>query len=130
MIVVDTTNQNRTIDLKDFFTINGLINTYGLSFEWKKDHGVINGKEDQINKINDIFNKSENLAFTNFKILRKWDYDYVKCKITPFQDPCPYYYTALSSLMIPTALALLSFFLMTCCSCCTCCCMQGMKSTL
>jgi hypothetical protein len=36
MIVVDTTNQNRTIDLKDFFTINGLINTYGLSFEWKK----------------------------------------------------------------------------------------------
>jgi hypothetical protein len=121
MIVVDTTNQNRTIDLKDFFTINGLINTYGLSFEWKKDHGVINGKEDQINKINDIFNKSENLAFTNFKILRKWDYDYVKCT-TPFQKPCPYYYTALASLMIPTALALLCFLIMTCCSCC----MKGM----
>ena len=95
MIVVNTTNQNRTVSLKDFYEIKGLTRSNVLSFEWKKDHGVINGKEYQIKIINDIFNKPENLAFANFKIMRKWDYDYVKCT-TPFQNPCPYYYTALS----------------------------------
>ena len=95
MIVVDTTNQNRPVGLIDFYEIKGLTRSNVLSFEWKKDHGVINGTEGQINRINDIFNKSENLAFANFKIMRKWDYDHDKCT-TKFQNPCPYYYTALS----------------------------------
>ena len=126
MIVVDTTNQNRTVGLIDFFEIKGLTKVNGLVFEWKKDHGVIkNGTEGQIYRINQIFNEPENLAFAKFKVMRKKDYDYVKCT-TQFQNPCPYYYTAFSSLMIPTALALLSFLVMTCCSCCTCCCVQGM----
>ena len=126
MIVVDTTNQNRPVGLKDFYEIKGLTKSNGLVFEWKKDHGVIkNGTEGQIVRINKIFNEPENLDFANFKIMRKWDYDHERCT-TRFQDPCPYYLTALSSLMIPTTLALLSFFVMTCCSCCTCCCMQGM----
>ena len=125
MIVVDTTNQNRPVGLKDFYEIKGLLRSKSnsMSYEWKKDHGVINGKENQIWKINDLFNKTEN--FNNFTIKRKWDYDHEKCT-TLFQDPCPYYFTAFSSLMIPTTLALLSFLVMTCCSCCTCCCMQGM----
>ena len=123
MIVVNKKNQNRTTDLKDFFKINGLINKYGLVFDWRKDHGIMIGPEEYIKGINDIFNKTEN--FANFTILRKSKYDHEKCT-TPFENPCPYYHTALTSMMIPTALALLSFLVMTCCSCCTCCCMQGM----
>ena len=130
MIVVDTTNQNRPVGLKDFYEIKGLLRSNkgltGLVFGWKKDHGVINnGTEGQINKINDIFDKPENLAFANFKIMKKRDYDHDKCT-TDFQNPCPYFHTAWSSLMTPTALALLSFLVMICCSCCTCCCIQGM----
>ena len=125
MIVVDTRNQNRTVSLKDFYEIKGLTKSNGLSFEWKKDHGVLNGIESQIPRINYIFNKTENLAFANFKIMKKRDYDHDKCT-TDFQNPCPYFHTAWSSLMTPTALALLSFLVMTCCSCCTCCCVQGM----
>ena len=131
MIVVDTTNQNRPVGLKDFYEIKGLLRSEcgqirksdrksnSMSYEWKKDHGVINGKEYQIRKINDLFNKTEN--FNNFTIKRKWDYDHEKCT-TLFQDPCPYCYTALSSLMIPTALALICFIIMTCYTCC----MKGM----
>ena len=137
MIVVNKKNQNRTIDLQDFYEVKGLLRStnyprfgqeavgIGAIFEWKKDHGVINGTDYQMNRINEIFNEPENLAFANFKIMKKLDYDHDKCT-TPFQNPCPYYHTAFSSLMIPTALALLSFLVMTCCSCCTCCCMQGM----
>ena len=123
MIVVDTTNQNRTVSLLDFYEIKGLTRSNLLSFEWKKDHGVINGSRGQIWRINYLFNQTEN--FANFTILRKWDYDLEKCT-TKYLNPCPYYYGALSSLLIPTALAIISFFVMTCCNCCTCCCMKGM----
>ena len=126
MIIVDRTKQNRTVTLKDFYETKGLINTKSsvLSFDWKNGHGIVNGYCGscvyQITKINDIFNKTEN--FGNFTILRKWDIDYEKCN-TLFVNPCPYYRAALSSLMMPTALALISFLVMTCCTCCS---MQGM----
>ena len=131
MIVVDKTNQNRTVDLKDFYEIKGLINqkSNSLIFDWRKDHGIIHGTVDHIKGINEIFNKSQ--AFVNYTILRKWNYDYDKCT-TPFEKPCPYYQAALTSLMMPTTLALLTLFCISCCafcscySCCSCCLIQGM----
>ena len=136
MIVVDKTNQNRTVNLKDFYEIKGLTRSNFLFFDWKKDHGIINGTKDQVKRINDIFNKTENFAFANFTILRKWDYDFEKCT-TPFEKPCPYYQAALTSLMMPTSLALLTFFFISCCacccsylSCCSCCLIKGMYTGL
>ena len=125
MIVVDTTNQNRPVGLKDFYEIKGLINTLdlGLVFDWRKDQGIIKGPEEYIMNINGNFNQTKN--FENFTILRKWDYDLEECN-TKYLNPCPYFYGAFSSLLIPTALALISFLVMTCCTCCTCCCMKGM----
>ena len=124
MIVVNKKNQTRTIDLIDFYEIKGLINTLGLglAFDWRKDHGVIIGLDYTKTINDDLFNQTQN--FENLTILRKWDYDLEKCT-TKYLNPCPYYYGALSSLLIPTALAIISFFVMTCCNCCTCCCMKG-----
>ena len=139
MIVVNKKNQNRTINLKDFYEVKGLLSStnypkfstcngqeaigIGALFEWKKDRGVITGPKNktfQIKNINKIFEKNKD--FTNFTILRKWDYDYKKCS-TKFENPCPYYHAAFASLMMPTALALISFLIMTSCTCCS---MQGM----
>ena len=91
MIVVNKKNQNRTINLQDFYEVKGLLRStnyprfgqeavgIGAIFEWKKDHGVITGPKNktfQIKNINKIFEKNKD--FTNFTILRKWDYDYKK----------------------------------------------------
>ena len=134
MIVVNNTNQNRTINLKDFYEVKGLLRSksgclrsksigVGALFDWKKDHGIITGpkdKIDQIKNINKIF--KENKDFTNFTILTKWDYDYKKCT-TKFENPCPYYHAALSSLIMPTTLALICFLIMISCTKCS---IQGM----
>ena len=126
MIVVNKKNQNRTINLKDFYEVKGLLRSksrfgpepvgVGALFDWKKDHGIITGakdKIDQIKNINKIF--KENKDFTNFTILTKWDYDYKKCT-TKFVNPCPYYHAALSSLIMPTTLALICFLIMISCT--------------
>ena len=127
MIIVDKTNQNRTVNLKDFYDVKGMLGSrfakVGFLFDWKKDHGVITGPKNktyQIKYINKIL--EENKDLTNFTILTKWDYDFKKCT-TKFQDPCPYFHAALSSLVMPTALAVISFLVMTSCTCCS---MQGM----
>ena len=126
MIVVNKTNQNRTINLKDFYEVKGLLRSYsklrsytvgaGVLFDWKEDHGIITGAKNktfQIKNINRIF--ETNKEFTNFKILTKWDYDYKKCT-TKFVNPCPYYNGAFASLMMPTALAVICFLIMTYCT--------------
>ena len=126
MIVVNTTNQNRTVNLKDFYEIKGLISqkclinqkSNSFIFDWRKDHGIINGNVNQIKEINEIFNKNQ--AFNDYSILLKRIYDYEKCT-TPFENPCPYYQAALTSLMMPSLLALLTFFCISCCACCSCC---------
>ena len=131
MIVVNIANQKRTVNLKDFYEIKGLLNqkSNSLIFDWRKDHGIINGNVDQIKEINEIFN--ENQAFVDYSILLKRNYDYEKCT-KPFENPCPYYQAALTSLMMPSLLALLTFFCISCCaycsccSCCSCCLIQGM----
>ena len=123
MIVVNKKNQNRTINLKDFYEVKGLLGSksvelgVALLFDWKKDHGIIIGPKNDltypIKNINDIFKKNKD--FTNFTILTKGDYDYKKCT-TKFEDPCPYYHAALSSLMLPTSLALICFLIMISCT--------------
>ena len=129
MIVVNKTDQNRTINLKDFYEVKGLLRSSysvgvgGMLFDWKKDHGIIKGRKNksyQIENINKIF--KENKDFNTFTVLTKWDYDYKKCT-TRFEDPCPYYHAACASLMMPSALAIICFLIMTCCTCCS---MQGM----
>ena len=83
MIVVNKKNQDRTIDLIDFYEIKGLINTYGLVFDWRKDHGIIIGP-DYTKIINSKFNQTKN--FENFTILRKWSYDHEECT-TKYLNP-------------------------------------------
>ena len=95
MIVVNKTNQNRTIKLQDFYEVKGLLRSFpvgvGALFDWKKDHGIITGAKNQIHQIRQINNIFKyNKDFTNFTILTKWDYDYKKCT-TKFENPCPYY---------------------------------------
>ena len=120
MIVVNKTNQNRTINLRDFYEVKGLLGSksvgVGALFDWKKDHGIITGAKDkihQIQSINDLFKEKKH--FANLTILTKWDYDYKKCT-TKFQSPCPYCQAALASLMMPTSLALICFLIMTSCT--------------
>ena len=120
MIVVNKTNQNRTINLKDFYEVKGLLGSHsvgvGALFDWKSDHGIITGAKNQIyqiQKINALFKEKKH--FANFTILTKWDYDYKKCT-TKFVNPCPYYRGALASLMMPSALAVICFLIMTYCT--------------
>ena len=120
MIVVNKTNQNRTIKLQDFYEVKGLLRSYsvgvGALFDWKKDHGIITGSKDQIHQIqtiNGLFKEKKH--FANLTILTKWDYDHKKCT-TKFQNPCPYFHAALSSLVMPTALSLICFLIMTSCT--------------
>ena len=65
MIVVNKTDQNRTINLKDFYEVKGLLGSksvelgVALLFDWKKDHRIIIGPKNDltypIKNINDIF---------------------------------------------------------------------------
>ena len=120
MIVVNKANRNRTINLKDFYEVKGLLRSksfgVGALFDWKKDHGIITGPKDhidQIQMINGLFKEQKH--FANLTILTKWDYDHKKCT-TKFQSPCPYFHAARSSLVMPTALALICFLIMTSCT--------------
>ena len=128
LIVVDKEGR-KPINLKSFYKVEGLV-AWKLgncsSFEWRKDHGIITGNLAQLLKIFQNYTH-----FKNWKIVPKVRYDYDTCK-KEFEDPCPYYHGALSSLIMPTSLALLTFLFIsccsscTCCSCCSCCLIQGM----
>ena len=126
LIVVYNEGRNKPIELKIFYKVQGLIRwkSNSSSFAWRKDHGIITGNLAQ------LLNIFKNKHFKNFKMIPKVLYDYETCT-TEFEKPCPYYHGALSSLIMPTSLALLTFLFLsccsscTCCSCCSCCLIQG-----
>ena len=56
-------------------------------------------------ELKSIFDTIE--LFNDFEIMPKVLYDYERCN-TKFKKPCPYYYGALSSLMLPILLAIIT----------------------
>ena len=112
-ILLKQKGNQRPVNLKTFYKVEGLI-TWKLgnssSFEWRKDHGIIIGNLAQLLSIFENYTH-----FKNWKIVPKVRYDYDTCK-KEFEDPCPYYRGALSSLIMPTSLALLTFLFLSCCT--------------
>ena len=130
MIVLKQKGNQRPINLKTFYKVEGLI-TWKLgnsaSFEWRKDHGIITGN---VVELQSFF--KNHTHFKDFKIIPKVQYDYDNCR-AKFKTPCPYYIAALTSIIMPSSLALLTFLYIfpcscscsTCHSCCSCCLIQG-----
>ena len=109
LIVVCKEGQ-KPIQLKTFYEVKGLISwkSNSSSFFWRKDHGIIIGNVAQLQSMFDQYE-----IFNDFKIIINDYHDYKKCT-TNFEDPCPYYHGALSSLIMPTSLALLTFLFISC----------------
>ena len=81
-------------------------------FEWNdKDQGTINGN---IVELKEILDKS---PFKNFRIETEINYKWRSCN-QAFQEPCPYYVTALVSMVAPIGLALATFLIIVCWSKC------------
>ena len=72
------------------------------TFSWTGDQGIVEGN---IIKLRAILEKSE---FKSFRITTKSLYDWRRCNAR-FQQPCPYFYTAVASLVAPSILALFTF---------------------
>ena len=81
------------------------------TFSWAGDQGIVEGN---IIKLRTILEKSE---FKSFRIKTKSYYDWKRCNAR-FQQPCPYFYTAVASLVAPSILALFTFAIITCISKC------------
>ena len=81
------------------------------TFSWTGDQGIVEGN---IIKLRAILEKSE---FKSFRIQTKSLYDWRRCNAR-FQQPCPYFYTAVASLVAPSILALFTFAIIACISKC------------
>ena len=87
-------------------------------FEWNKDdHGTIQGN---IIELREILNDSGS-TFEDFRIETEKNYKWRNCN-QKMTRPCPYYYTAIASLIAPIVLALATFSIIICLSKC---CKQG-----
>jgi len=88
LIVLNREGNKRTISLKTFFKVEGLITcqTKSASFKWKKDHGTITGN---VAELLSIFHGSDN--FKDYRLMTKRLYDYKKCN-AELEKPCPYFY--------------------------------------
>ena len=62
-------------------------------------------------ELKSIFDTIE--LFNDFEIMPKVLYDYERCN-TKFKKPCPYYYGALSSLMLPILFAVITVLITAC----------------
>ena len=83
-------------------------------FEWNDDdQGTIQGN---IIELREILNNAGS-TFENFRIETERNYKWRNCN-QAFQEPCPYYITALVSLVAPIGLALATFLIIACCSKC------------
>ena len=81
-------------------------------FDWNdKDQGTIKGN---IIELKECLDKS---PFKNFKIETEVNYKWRSCN-QAFQEPCPYYITALVSMVAPIGLALATFLIIVCWSKC------------
>ena len=88
-------------------------------FEWNDDdQGTIRGN---IIKLRKLLNDSEELQFRNLRMETELNYKWRNCN-QKMTRPCPYYYTAIASLVAPIVLALATISIIICLSKC---CKQG-----
>ena len=106
------------VNLTDFHTVVGwLANSQyeandKIDFNWNdEDLGIINGN---IIKLRDILFKSK---FKDIRIETKKNYEWRNCN-EEFQAPCPYFYTAIASLVAPIFLSVFTLLTIGCCSKC------------
>ena len=107
------------VNLTDFFTVSGWLGNEQykesgkLAFYWDDDEdlGIIKGN---------IIKLSNSLYASKFKHVRietKRNYQWRNCN-EDFQRPCPYFYTAIASLVAPIFLAVFTLLTVGCCSKC------------
>ena len=115
------------VSLRDFYLVSGWLRSSlqniqldTSKFKWddNDDQGTIQGNIIQLRDILKEFNKKE---FTDFRIETELNYEWKICSKT-MTRPCPYYYTAIASLVAPIVLALATFSIIICLSKC---CRQG-----
>ena len=106
------------LNLKDFYMVSGWLASVQYKesdksdFNWDDgDLGIIKGN---IIKLSDILSESK---FKNFRIETKINYQWRNC-IKDFQAPCPYFYTAIASLVLPIFLSLFTLLTIFCWSKC------------
>ena len=110
--------KSKLASLKDFYMVAGWFaksqynKSDGSNFEWdEEDQGIIKGN---IIKLREILSESR---FKKFRIEAKRNYEWRNC-IQDFQAPCPYFYTALASLVAPSFLAFFTLLIIVCWSKC------------
>ena len=115
------------VSLRDFYLVSGWLRSSlqnekldTSKFKWddNDDQGTIQGNIIELRKILNDFNKKES---TDFRIETELNYEWKICSKT-MTRPCPYYYTAIASLVAPIVLALATFSIIICLSKC---CRQG-----
>ena len=117
--------KSRLISLSDFYMVSGMLKCTlrqdlrkdTTKFKWNDDQGTIRGNIIKLREI--LRNKSE--EFGNFRIETERNYIWRNCN-QKMTRPCPYYYTAIASLVAPIVLALATISIIICLSKC---CNQG-----
>ena len=108
------------VSLKDFYMVSGwLMNSLRQKRE-KDDSEFAWNDEDQGTIMGNIIELRESLdksPFKNFRIETEVNYKWRSCN-QAFQEPCPYYITALVSMVAPIGLALATFLIIVCWSKC------------
>jgi hypothetical protein len=106
------------VNLKDFYMVSGWLanSQYKESdksdFSWdNEDQGIIKGN---IIKLKNILSESK---FKNIRIETKINYEWRNCN-QDYQAPCPYFYTAIASLVAPIFLASFTLLIIFCWSKC------------
>ena len=114
------------VNLRDFYMVSGWLkcslagkHADTSKFKWddNDDLGTIHGN---IIEMSDFLN-GKNSPFKDFRIETELNYEWKICS-KEMTKPCPYYYTAMASLVAPIVLALATFSIMICLSKC---CRQG-----
>ena len=118
--------KNRLVSLKKFYVVSGSLKCSlkkelkkdTTKFEWNEDdQGTIRGNIIKLREI--LLNKSD--EFGNLRIETETNYKWRNCN-QKMTRPCPYYYTAIASLVAPIVLALATISIIICLSKC---CKQG-----
>ena len=110
--------KSKLVTLKDFYMVAGWFAKaqYEQSdvsdFDWDdEDQGIVKGN---LIKLRGILTKSK---FKDFRIETKINYEWRNCN-EDFQSPCPYFYTAIASLVAPIFLAIFTLLTIVCWSKC------------
>ena len=112
------------VSLRDFYQVSGWLRSElqekqadTSKFKWddNDDQGTIQGN------IIELRDKLETSEFNSFRIETELNYQWKICN-QKMTRPCPYFYTAIASLVAPIVLALTTFSIIICVSKC---CRQG-----